>query len=54
MELVGIQVEGGVPEIRNNEICNCQTYGIHIVAGAQPQVVDNDIHDNTGGDVNRE
>jgi hypothetical protein len=54
MATVGIQVEGGTPSIVENQIRNCKTYGIHIVAGAEPQVIDNEFQGSGSGDVNRE
>jgi hypothetical protein len=54
MEKVGIQVEGGTPSIVQNVIVSCKTYGIHIVSGAEPQVIDNVFQDIGFTDVNRE
>jgi parallel beta-helix repeat protein len=54
MEKVGIQVEGGTPSIIENRVVHCKTYGIHIVSGAEPQVIDNEFEGCGSGDVNRE
>jgi hypothetical protein len=54
MEKVGIQVEGGTPSIVQNTIVNCKTFGIHIVSGAEPQVIDNVFQDIGAAEVNRE
>jgi nitrous oxidase accessory protein NosD len=51
---VGVQVDGGTPNIQKNEITACGTYGVHICSGAEPQVIDNSFRGNGMLDVNRE
>jgi hypothetical protein len=51
MPLVGIQIESQDVQMHEKEIWTCERYGIHILNGVQPQVGDNNIHDNLDDDL---
>jgi parallel beta-helix repeat protein len=50
---IGISVKAGTPSIVENTIENHEQYGIHIEAGAEPQVIDNVFNNNGVMDVFR-